>query len=128
MIVGAGKHFQGSTTRHVQARQLIENAHKFCQSGTARDVQVGQLIPRAVKLCYVATDGDRLASEPVGLAIEIVRFPSLLSPLNGDVAIGFDAQIDFLTDPLRGGHGDDALGEEGGESEERAEENEEPDA
>ena len=55
-------------------------------------------------------------------------FPVSCPPLNGDVAIGFDAQIDFLTNSFGGGHGDDALGEEGGESEERAEENEEPDA
>ena len=86
------------------------------------------LVEGAVKLCYIASDGDRLASEPVGLATVIVRFPSLLSSLNGDVAIGLDAQIDFLSDSSGGGHGDDPFGEEGGGREERAEEDEEPDA
>ena len=86
------------------------------------------MIVVTAKLCYIATDGDRLASESVGLAIEFVRFPSLLSPLDGDVAIGFDTQTNFLTDSFGGGHGDDAFSEEGGGGEQRAEEDEEPDA
>ena len=107
---------------------MIVVTGKLCQGKALWHVQADQFIARAVKRCYIATDGDRLASEPVGLAIEIVRFSSLLSPLNGDVPIGFDAQIDFLTDSFGRGHRDDTFGEEGAGGEERAEEDEEPDA
>ena len=93
---------------------MVAIAYKLCQGGAARDIQAGQLSGHAVKLCYIASDGDRLASEPVGLAIDTVRFSSLLSPLNGDVAIGLNPQFDFLSNGLGGGHGDDALGKEGG--------------
>ena len=87
------------------------------------------MIPTATeKRFHIATNSEHLAGESVGLAIEIVRFSSLLSPLNGDVSIGFDAQIDVLTDSFGRGHRDDTFGEEGAGGEERAEEDEEPDA
>ena len=104
---------------------MVAIAYKLCQGAAARDIQAGQLSGHAVKLCYIASDGDRLAGEGEGVGV-VVR--SLLSPLNGDVAIGLDTQADFLPDSSGGGHGDDALGKEGGGCEERAEDDEEPNA
>ena len=82
----------------------------------------------AVKLCYIASDGNRLASEPVGLETGLVRLSSLLSPFDGDVTICLDDQLDFFSDSFGGGHRDEAFGEEGAAREEGAEEGKEPDA
>ena len=90
LIAVALKLCQGGVLRHVQARQFTAGAVKRSQGGTTRYVQADQLIEGAVKLCYIATDGDCSAFESVILAIGIVRFPSILGSLNGDVAIGLD--------------------------------------
>ncbi len=86
------------------------------------------MIVEAVKLCQITSDGNRLASEPVGLETGLVLLSSLLSPFDGDVTICLDDQLDFFSDSFGGGHRDDAFGEEGAGGEERAEEDKEPDA
>ena len=107
---------------------MVAPAVKLGQGTTARDVQAGQLIYLADKTSHIASDYNRLARKTVELCTIIILLTSLLSPLNGDVAISFNGQFDSLSDPLRGGHGDDALGEERAGREKRAEEGEEPDA
>ena len=86
------------------------------------------MIAVAFKRCYIASNGDRLARKPVELFIIRILSTSLLSPLNGDVAISFDVQSDCFSDSFGGGHGDDTFGEEGAGGEQRAEEDEEPNA
>ena len=99
---------------------------KTCQGGAARNVQAGQVIFLAVKLCHVASDGDSLAGE--GVIIIPVRLGRLFNTIDRHIAIRFDAQSNSLSDSFGSGHGDDAFGEEGAARQQRAEEDEEPDA
>ena len=122
----AVKRFQGGTARQVQAGQLIESAAQECQSGTARDVQAGQLIIIAYKRCYIASNGDSLAGE--GVIIILVRWGRLFNAIDGEIAIRPDSQSDCFSDFLGSSHGDDTFGEEGAARQQRAEEDEEPDA
>ena len=97
------------------------------QRGTVRQLQAVQLIEGTVKRSHIASDDDRLASEGIG-SLKLVYPRSLLNSLDGNITFRLEAQSDFLSDSLGGGHGDDALGEERAAREERAEEDEEPDA
>lgn len=149
LIVEAVKRSQGGTARDIQAGQLIVVAVKPCQGGTARDVQAGQFVAEAlfvaeafkrcqgsatrrvqigqfvvpnVKLCDIASNDDSLAGKGVSGAFRI------FGTLDGDVAISFNDQSDFLSDSLGSGHRDDPFGEKRAGREQRAEEGEEPDA
>ena len=53
---------------------------------------------------------------------------NLFDTFDGHVAISFNAQTDFLSDSLGSSHRDDTFGEERAARQQRAEEDEEPDA
>ena len=82
----------------------------------------------ARKLCHIASDGDLLAHNRVAQITIPGSFSIALGSLDGEIAICFDCQPDVRSDSFGRGHGDDTFGEKGAGGEERAEEDEEPDA
>ena len=84
------------------------------------------MIAATVKRCYIASDGDSLAGE--GVFIIPVRLGRLFNSIDGDATIRLDFQSDFFSNSFGSSHGDDPFGEEGAARQQRAEEDEEPDA
>ena len=85
------------------------------------------MITAAVKCCDIASNGDSLAGEGV-VNPAVPSSWGLFDTLDGDIAIRLDVQLNCSPDGLGSGQGDDPFSEEGAARQQRAEEDEEPDA
>ena len=84
------------------------------------------MIAATVKRCYIASDGDSLAGE--GVIIIPVRLGRLFNTIDRHIAIRLNVQAKYIPNSFGSGQGDDPFGEEGVARQQRAEEDEEPDA